>query len=218
MSLEQSVSRYQQSMPLIAIEPMAVARLRPYTRNARIHSKKQVRQIADSIQKFGFTNPVLISDDGEIIAGHGRVEAAKLLGMQDVPTLRLSHLDAAQRRAYVLADNKLALNAGWDRDVLAIELQALVDLDFAVEITGFSLAEVDLVLDEARESSAHAQDTPEDEIPPLIDPAYCDQIVRRFEQVTGKQSKLAATGQSFEAVAAERGLSEVPSTSEETVS
>jgi DNA modification methylase len=158
-------------MQSIVIEPMAVTRLRPYARNARTHSKKQIRQIADSIQKFGFTNPVLIGDDDEIIAGHGRVEAAKLIGLQSVPAVRLSHLDAAQRRAYVLADNKLALNAGWDRELLAIELQALIDLDFDVEITGFSLAEVDLVLDEARESSAHAQDTPEDQIPPLIDPA-----------------------------------------------
>ena len=109
------------------IEPMAITRLRPYARNARTHSKKQIRQIADSIRKFGFTNPVLISDDDEIIAGHGRVEAAKLLGMPSVPTLRLSHLNAAQRRAYVIADNKLALNAGWDREVLAVELQALID-------------------------------------------------------------------------------------------
>src|SRR6266849_10183092 len=127
--------------------------LRPYAGNARTHSKKQIRQIADSIQKFGFTNPVLIGDDDEIIAGHGRIEAAKLLGLQSVPAVRLSHLDAAQRRAYVLADNKLALNAGWDREMLAIELQALIDLDFDVEITGFSLAEIDLVLDEAGESS-----------------------------------------------------------------
>ena len=85
----------------MAIAPMAIARLRPCPGNARTHSKKQIRQIADSIQKFGFINPVLISDDDEIIAGHGRVEAAKLLGMESVPTLRLSHLDAAQRRAYV---------------------------------------------------------------------------------------------------------------------
>jgi len=85
-----------------------VADLRPYARNARTHSKKQLRQIADSIERFGFTNPVLVSDDGEIIAGHGRAEAAKLLGMKTVPTLRLSHLNAEERRAYVLADNKLA--------------------------------------------------------------------------------------------------------------
>ena len=130
--------------PMI-IEPMRVARLRPYAGNARTHSKKQIRQIADSIQKFGFTNPVLIGDDDEIIAGHGRIEAAKLLGLQSVPAVRLSHLDAAQRRAYVIADNKLALNAGWDRELLTIELQALIDLEFDVEVTGFSSAEVDLL-------------------------------------------------------------------------
>src|SRR3954468_24371390 len=134
----------------VTIATTPVASLRPYPGNARTQSKKQARQSAESIQKFGFTNPVLISDDDEIIAGHGRVEAAHLLGLQSVPTLRLSHLNAAQRRAYVIADNKLALNAGWDREVLAIELQALVDLDFDVEITGFSLAEVDLLFDEAR--------------------------------------------------------------------
>jgi DNA modification methylase len=153
----------------ITVVTMAVARLRPCRKNARTHSKKQIRQIAASINEFGFTNPVLISDDDEIIAGHGRVEAAKLLGIQSVPTLRLSHLDAAQRRAYVIADNKLALNSGWDREVLAIELQGLIDLQFDVEIAGFSLAEVDLLLDEARESSPDPQDGGEDEIPPLVD-------------------------------------------------
>jgi DNA modification methylase len=155
----------------MALEPMAVSRLRPYGGNARTHSKKQIRQIADSIQRFGFTNPVLISDDDEIIAGHGRVEAAKLLGLQNVPTLRLSHLNAAQRRAYVLADNKLALNAGWDREVLAIELQALIDLEFDVEITGFSLAEIDVLLDEVGESSPAPQDLTEDAITPVPEPA-----------------------------------------------
>jgi len=154
----------------MAVEPISVTRLRPYASNARNHSKKQIRQIADSIRKFGFTNPVLISDDDEIIAGHGRVEAAKLLGIQNIPTLRLSHLDAAQRRAYVIADNKLALNAGWDRDLLAIELQALIDLDFGMEITGFSLAEVDLLFDEARESSPDPEHDADNEVPPLTDP------------------------------------------------
>ncbi len=102
-------------MPSMAVV-MPVAGLRPYSQNARTHSRRQIRQIADSIQKFGFTNPVLISDEDEIIAGHGRVEAARLLGIASVPTLRLSHLDATQRRAYVIADNKLAVNAGWDRE------------------------------------------------------------------------------------------------------
>ncbi len=96
--------------------------MRPYARNARKHSKAQIRQIADSIERFGFTNPVLISDANEIIAGHGRVAAAKLLGMETVPTLRLSHLNETERRAYVLADNKLALNAGWDQECPSSEV------------------------------------------------------------------------------------------------
>jgi DNA modification methylase len=154
----------------MVVETVPVSKLRPYTKNARTHSKKQIWQIAESIKRFGFTNPVLISDDDEIIAGHGRVEAAKVLGMQSLPTVRLSHLNAAQRRAYIIADNKLALNAGWDREVLAIELQALVDLDFDVEITGFSLAEIDIVLDEARESSPDPDHHADDEVPPLLDP------------------------------------------------
>ncbi len=141
--------------------------LRAYAGNARTHSKKQVRQIADSIERFGFTNPVLVSDEGEIIAGHGRVEAAKLLGMKTVPTMALSHLSAEERRAYVLADNKLALNAGWDQEILAIEFQALIDLDFDLEVTGFSLAEIDMTLDLARDSDPEAHDAPEDEMPGL---------------------------------------------------
>ena len=126
--------------------------LKAYARNARTHSKKQIKQIASSIERFGFTNPVLVSDSGEIIAGHGRVEAAKLLGWKTVPTLALSHLSEAERRAYVLADNKLALNAGWDRDVLAIELQGLIDMEFDLELTGFSIAEADLIIDEATDA------------------------------------------------------------------
>jgi DNA modification methylase len=139
-----------------------IAALRPYPRNARTHSRKQIKQIAASIERFGFTNPVLISDEGEIVAGHGRVEAAKLLGIKTVPTLALSHLSEAERRAYVLADNKLALTAGWDKEILAIELQGLVDLDFDVELTGFSLAEIDFVLDEAGEADPSGTDAAED--------------------------------------------------------
>ena len=96
--------------------------LRPYDRNARTHSRRQIEQLARSIRRFGFTNPVLISDGGEIVAGHGRVEAAKTIGLAEVPTVRLSHLSEIERRAYVLADNKLALEAGWDQDLLAAEL------------------------------------------------------------------------------------------------
>ena len=149
-----------------AIEHISVRSLKPHPRNARRHSKGQIKQIAASIERFGFNNPVLIADDGGIVAGHGRVAAAKLLGIDTVPAVRLSHLSEAERRAYVIADNKLALNAGWDREMLAIELQGLVDLDFEIELTGFSLAEVDIVLDEARESATDSADASiEDSIP-----------------------------------------------------
>ena len=151
--------------PTLKIEMLPVSALRPYPGNARRHSRKQVRQIADSITRFGFTNPVLVSDKSEIIAGHGRVMAAKELGLATVPTVRLSHLTPEERRAYVLADNKLALNAGWDTEILAIELQALIDLEFDVTLTGFSLAEVDLTIDQAREASVTTTDNPADHIP-----------------------------------------------------
>lgn len=140
------------------IELIGVERLQPYPCNARTHSKLQVRQIAASIDRFGFTNPILIDDEGMIMAGHGRLEAAKLLGMAQVPVLQLSHMSDAERRAYVLADNKLALNAGWDRDLLAMELQSLIDLDFDVELTGFSTAEIDFALDAARDAKPESDD------------------------------------------------------------
>tara|TARA_R110002072_G_scaffold17119_1_gene65579 strand:+ start:1970 stop:3301 length:1332 start_codon:yes stop_codon:yes gene_type:complete len=146
---------------------LPIRTLRPYPRNARRHSKKQLRQIADSIERFGFTNPVLVGDDGEIVAGHGRVEAARLLGMETVPTIALSHLNATERRAYVLADNKLALNAGWDEEILALELQDLIDLDFDLTVTGFSVGEIDLVLDTANESAPDRRDAADDWMPEM---------------------------------------------------
>ena len=147
------------------IRMVRTEQLRPYRRNARTHSKKQIRQIADSIVRFGFTNPVLVSDDGEIVAGHGRVLAALQLGIPQVPTLPLSHLSATERRAYVLADNKLALNAGWDFEILSIELQGLLDEGFEIEATGFSVTEVDIILDDAREASIAAPASPDDALP-----------------------------------------------------
>jgi DNA modification methylase len=146
------------------IQLCPLTRLKPYKNNARTHSKKQIRQIANSIKRFGFTNPVLIDDAGEIIAGHGRVEAAKLLGLAAVPTIRLSHLSETEKRAYILADNRLAEKAGWDREILAIELQGLVDLDFDVEITGFSTADIDITLGDAAEATGK-QPGPEEEVP-----------------------------------------------------
>ncbi len=148
-----------------------VASLKPYARNARTHSKRQIKQIAESIERFGFVNPVLVGDDGTIIASHGRVDAAKLLGLRTVPTLALSHLTEAEKRAYVIADNKVALNAGWDREILAIELPGLIDLDFEVELTGFSLAEIDLVLDEAGEADPNVPDSAEDTFALVSGPA-----------------------------------------------
>ena len=153
------------------IEYTPMRELRSHPNNARTHSKKQIRQIAKSIQQFGFCNPVLVDDAKRIIAGHGRVEAAKLLGIDAVPTVRLSHLSAADKRAYVLADNKLAEKAGWDRELLAIELQGLIELDVDIELTGFEMAEIDLILDEAREASGDAGG-PEDAVSePSLDPA-----------------------------------------------
>jgi len=152
------------------IENTAVRELRPHPNNARTHSKKQVRQIANSIAKFGFCNPVLVDDSNHIIAGHGRVEAAKLLGIDAVPTCRLSHLREAERRAYVLADNKLAEKAGWDKELLAIELHGLIELDVDIELTGFEMSEIDLILEEVREASGVASG-PEDAAPePLSGP------------------------------------------------
>ncbi len=133
----------------LRIEYKPLAALRPALRNPRIHSPKQTRQIANSIERFGFTNPVLLDANGGIIAGHGRAAAARLLGLDSVPTLRLDHLGEAERRAYALADNKLAENAGWDPKLLALELQYVteLDIDFDLTVTGFETAEIDLLFD-----------------------------------------------------------------------
>ena len=119
-----------------------VADLIPYARNPRTHSEAQVAQIAASIKEFGFLNPVIIDGENGIVAGHGRVMAAQKLGMTEVPCVEASHLTEAQRRAYVIADNKLALNAGWDDELLAIEFADLDAAGFDLELTGFSLDEI----------------------------------------------------------------------------
>lgn len=151
----------------LAIEQIHISALKPYARNARIHSKKQVRQIADSIEAFGFNNAVLISNDNEIIAGHGRYEAAKLLKLPTIPCVRLGHLTPEQRRAYILADNKVALNAGWDAELLAIELQELSALEFNVELTGFTLPEIDIIFDAAKTADPEQDQDQGDDIPPV---------------------------------------------------
>ncbi|MCF6446100.1 DNA methyltransferase [Nereida sp. MMG025] len=136
----------QHGVALPIVEMRAIAELIPYAGNARTHSRKQIKQIARSIETFGFTNPVLISNEGGMLAGHGRVEAAKLLGWSEVPTLCLAHLSAEQQRAYILADNRLAEKAGWDEEILAIELQFLVEAQFDLDVTGFEIAEIDGIL------------------------------------------------------------------------
>ena len=128
------------------IEQVKLDALIPYARNSRTHSDAQVAQIAASIKEFGFTNPVLIDETGSIIAGHGRVMAARKLAIADIPSIRLIHLTEAQKKAYVIADNKLALNAGWDDEMLAVELTDLKDMGFDLDLTGFSTDEIEALL------------------------------------------------------------------------
>jgi hypothetical protein len=136
---------------LLTITYLPIAFLKPFASNARTHSKHQIRQIAASIRAFGFTTPILIDENNTIIAGHGRVAAAALNGMESVPTIRIEHLSPDQIRAYVLADNKLAENAGWDKSILAIELQNLiVSTEIPdVTLTGFEVPEIDLIIQSA---------------------------------------------------------------------
>lgn len=134
----------------------------PYARNSRTHSDEQVTQIASSIREFGFTNPIIIDEDNGIIAGHGRIMAANKLGMDEVPCVIVTGWTEAQKKAYVIADNKLALNAGWDEQMLALELKDLEEMDFNLELTGFSLDEIGELTFEETEGL-----TDEDAVPEL---------------------------------------------------
>ena len=128
--------------------------LKPRARNPRTHTAKQIKQIAASIKEFGFISPVLIDGADGIIAGHGRIEAAKLMIVLGATPARVDHLTAAQIRAYVIADNRLAENAGWDRALLTLELQELsVQLNFDVTVTGFETAEIDLLINERNDET-----------------------------------------------------------------
>lgn len=142
----------------------AVAALKPNPANARTHSQRQIKQVAASIERFGFINPVLVDDELMIIAGHARVEAAKLLAMEDVPTLTLSHLNADEQRAYQVADNRLAELARWDHKKLAIELKGLTDLQFELGAIGFVTAEIDHILETAADADPDGRDAPEDAV------------------------------------------------------
>ncbi len=147
--------------PDLQITRVPVEALVPYARNARTHSDTQVAQIAASIREFGWTNPILVDGERGIIAGHGRLLAARKLGMTDVPVIELGHLTLAQRRAYVLADNRLALNAGWDEDLLRLELAELRDDGLDLGLTGFSVDEIGKLLIDASEGLTDPDDVPE---------------------------------------------------------
>jgi DNA modification methylase len=151
--------------PLPAYKKAAVAELVPYARNARTHSAAQVAQIAASIREFGFTNPILVDAERGVIAGHGRLLAARQLGMTEVPVIELAHLTAAQKRAYVLADNRLALDAGWDEDMLRIELGDLLAEGFALSLTGFGDDELAALLTEPTGGLTDPDDIP---APPAV--------------------------------------------------
>ena len=155
------------------LEFLAPEALSPYSENARTHSKSQIRQIAQSIKTFGFTVPVLIDGANMILAGHARILAACTLGMEQVPCVRVEHLTAAQKRAYILADNKLALNAAWDEDLLAREMAELLvdpDLDFDLGVTGFSIPEIDLLVDGV---APEEPGDPEEDLVPVDPPPRC---------------------------------------------
>lgn len=150
------------------IELLLVSSLIPYARNSRTHSEEQVTQIAASIREFGFTNPVLIDSNGTIIAGHGRVMAAKKVGLTEVPCIRLQHLSESQIRAYVIADNKLALNAGWDDEMLKAELLTLQEEGFNTDLTGFSDDELNALLTvETIEGETDPDEVPEPPVEPI---------------------------------------------------
>ena len=150
-------------MPQLQVEHWPVEKLIPYRRNARTHSDEQVAQIAASIVEFGWTNPVLIGADGVIIAGHARLQAARKLQLREVPVIVLDHLSATQRRALILADNKLALNAGWDEELLAEELAELAREGLDLGVVGFGDAELNELL--AVEENAAAAAVEEAEVP-----------------------------------------------------
>jgi len=155
----------------IEVKNLPADALIPYARNARTHSEDQVKQIAASIREFGFNNPILIRDDLTVIAGHGRLAAAKVLGLKEVPTISLSHLTPLQVRAYVLADNKLALNAGWDDEMLTVELKDLELEGFDVSLTGFDEVEVSsLLADNTEEGLTDDDDVPAEVVNPVTRP------------------------------------------------
>ena len=153
-----------------AVERWPLDRLIPHARNARTHSEEQVAQIAGSIAEFGFVNPILVGDDGVMVAGHGRVLAARKLGLSEVPVIVLSHLTPTQRRALMIADNHIAANAGWNEEMLAAELAALKDEAFDLDLLGFDDAEIDRLLAGSDDETADLDEAPEPPAEPVSRP------------------------------------------------
>jgi len=147
--------------PAESVAMLSVDKLIPYARNARTHNDEQVAQIAASMQEWGWTNPILIDDEGGVIAGHGRILAARKLGYEKIPCMTASGWTEAQKRAYVIADNKLAMNADWDNDILSTELEELQGLGFDLELTGFSDIELNEYSTEETEGLTDPDDVPE---------------------------------------------------------
>lgn len=145
----------------LKIKYVSPSSLKPYSKNARVHSEEQIAQIQDSIKEFGFTNPILVDESLSVIAGHGRLEAAVQLGLEQVPTIELRNLTPEQMQAYVIADNKLALNASWNEDLLKSELLSIQSAGFDLALTGFSTDEIDeLLLQTAQLSEKSVELTP----------------------------------------------------------
>jgi len=144
--MEANMSKKQ--WPADSVIRRKISSIIPYARNSRTHSDEQIAQIAASINEWGFTTPILIDESGEVIAGHGRLLAAQRLGLEEVPTMTAAGWSDAQKKAYVIADNKLALNAGWDDEILKIEMQELGDLNFDLTLTGFGIDEMAFLFDE----------------------------------------------------------------------
>lgn len=162
----------------LSIEYRNIDDLIPYVNNSRTHSDEQVTQIASSIKEFGFTNPILIDEQGGVIAGHGRIMACKKLGLEQVPTITLVGLSDAQKKAYVIADNKLALNADWDFDLLRVEIEQLQELDFDISLTGFDIDELDKLLDVQLDEEFS------------VDSQYTDKIATPIYDIKGEKPEL----------------------------
>jgi len=193
--------------------------LLPYAGNSRTHSDEQVNQIAASIKEFGFAAPICVAE-GTILAGHGRVMAARKLGLEEVPTVDLSHLTPAQRRQYVVTDNKLALNAGWDEEMLAAEIALMAEEGSDLDVLGFTADELAEIQAETTEAETDPDETPEAPVQPASvlgdvwvmgnhriicgdctnpsNPAYVDVAVTRWQNFTGKQAINEATGKTFD--------------------